>query len=501
MVQQQQQQQQQPVAGRNLAHEEWCSLSASTPCLQERDRDIRHNGDYQTQQCLERHLIGLRIHKKLRSRGEETRSGRSDAEGPVSEDLESFRLAYVTASRLHVGKIADLQALFRASPTCLICAEGDLWKDQRRFAAGCLRNLGMVKFGFRRDKMEERILAVVNECLSKLSSRMADGGIDPLETLHHCMGNLMNDLVFGKIYEEDDETWRWLRHLQEEGVKHIGVAGPLNFLPFLRFLPRYGKMMESLIDGKLKSHRFYQTIIDEHRARPNKTDSFLAAFDKEMRNKTDAGDAGYFTRPQFHHLLSDIFGAGVDTTLTTLRWFLLFMAVYPDEQRKVSDELMGHLMGQRQPCLADRTVLIRLEAAISETQRLRSVTPVGIPHGTIQDTQIGDYDVPKGSMVIPLQWAIHTDPSYWHEPLSFKLERFIAQDGSLARPEAFLPFQTGKRMCVGDELARMILFLFAARILHTFVISMPPDTHVDLDGECGITLVPKPHRLLFTARQ
>ncbi|XP_025162427.1 cytochrome P450 306a1 isoform X2 [Harpegnathos saltator] len=383
----------------------------------------------------------------------------------------------------------------------LICAEGDLWKDQRRFAAGCLRNLGMVKFGFRRDKMEERILAVVNECLSKLSSRMADGGIDPLETLHHCMGNLMNDLVFGKIYEEDDETWRWLRHLQEEGVKHIGVAGPLNFLPFLRFLPRYGKMMESLIDGKLKSHRFYQTIIDEHRARPNKTDSFLAAFDKEMRNKTDAGDAGYFTRPQFHHLLSDIFGAGVDTTLTTLRWFLLFMAVYPDEQRKVSDELMGHLMGQRQPCLADRTVLIRLEAAISETQRLRSVTPVGIPHGTIQDTQIGDYDVPKGSMVIPLQWAIHTDPSYWHEPLSFKLERFIAQDGSLARPEAFLPFQTGKRMCVGDELARMILFLFAARILHTFVISMPPDTHVDLDGECGITLVPKPHRLLFTARQ
>lgn len=61
------------------------------------------------------------------------------------------------------------------------------------------------------------------------------GGFDPLDTLHHCVGNLLNDLVFGKVYEENDETWKWLRHLQEEGVKHIGVAGPLNFFPFLRY--------------------------------------------------------------------------------------------------------------------------------------------------------------------------------------------------------------------------------------------------------------------------
>lgn len=62
----------------------------------------------------------------------------------------------------------------------------------------------------------------------------------------------------------------------------------------------------------------------------------------------------------------------------------------------------------------------------------------------IQDTQIGDYDVPKGTMVVPLQWAIHTDRSYWHDPLSFKPDRFIAEDGSLAKPKAFLPYQTGK---------------------------------------------------------
>lgn len=56
-------------------------------------------------------------------------------------------------------------------------------------------------------------------------------------------------------------------------------------------------------------------------------------------------------------------------------------------------------------------------------------------------------------------------------------------------------------MCVGDELAKMMLFLFAARFLHSFVISVPLDMPIDLEGECGITLIPKPHRLIFTSRE
>lgn len=62
-------------------------------------------------------------------------------------------------------------------------------------------------------------------------------------------------------------------------------------------------------------------------------------------------------------------------------------------------------------------------------------------------------------------------------------------------------YAIGKRMCVGDELAKMILFLFAARMLYAFDISVPPNTQIDLEGECGITLIPKSHRLVFTPRK
>jgi hypothetical protein len=58
--------------------------------------------------------------------------------------------------------------------------------------------------------------------------------VEPLPMILHCIGNVMNSLVFGVSYAENDPTWKWLQQLQEEGLKYIGVAGPLNFLPVLR---------------------------------------------------------------------------------------------------------------------------------------------------------------------------------------------------------------------------------------------------------------------------
>ncbi|XP_029052407.2 cytochrome P450 306a1 isoform X2 [Osmia bicornis bicornis] len=390
----------------------------------------------------------------------------------------------------------------------LVCAEGERWRDQRKFVSSCLRNFGMVKHeGSRREKMEKRILDAADECVSVLEKRSANGPIDPLDTLHHYMGNFINSIVFGKTYQENEPVWKWLRHLQEEGVKEIGVAGPLNFLPFLRFLPRYGKTIRSIVEGKEKTHQIYRSILDQHRAeiaqslpKENMTESFLAAFDEQMRKRGPV-ESAFYTEAQLYHLLADLFGAGTDTTLTTLRWFLLFMAAHPIEQEKIHLEMNRCLRKQEAPTLNDRSAMPRLEAALAEVQRIRSVTPLGMPHGTIEDSQIGDYDVPRGSMIIPMQWAVHTDPTYWTNPLEFQPDRFLTKDGNFFKPESFLPFQNGKRVCIGEELARMILFLFAGRILHAFVVSTPSDVDgVDLEGECGITLVPKPHRLIFVRR-
>lgn len=59
-------------------------------------------------------------------------------------------------------------------------------------------------------------------------------------------------------------------------------------------------------------------------------DNFL----KEQKRRFDAKEESscLVTDEQLHYLLADLFGAGLDTTSVTLSWFLLFMALYPEEQ-------------------------------------------------------------------------------------------------------------------------------------------------------------------------
>ncbi len=60
----------------------------------------------------------------------------------------------------------------------------------------------------------------------------------------------------------------------------------------------------------------------------------------------------------------------------------------------------------------------------------------------------------------------HTDPTHWTEPDKFDPERFLSEspeDGTLSvvRPARFVPFGFGKRVCMGESLAKAELFLFA----------------------------------------
>lgn len=77
------------------------------------------------------------------------------------------------------------------------------------------------------------------------------------------------------------------------------------------------------MEGKLKTHRFYRTIIEEveekeaKEQKPNgEVGCLVAAFLRERKRK---GDLGFYGDQQFLHVLADFFGAGLDTTLTTIR--------------------------------------------------------------------------------------------------------------------------------------------------------------------------------------
>ncbi|KAK9879858.1 hypothetical protein WA026_008362 [Henosepilachna vigintioctopunctata] len=386
----------------------------------------------------------------------------------------------------------------------IICSEGELWKNQRKFVYGCLRQFGGTKVGSH-TTMENLIKKHALEFTDYVSSLGNSASIIPSEHLRHYLGSFMTTIVFGECWSKDDETWKYLQHLQEEGIKHIGIAGPLNFIPILRFLPMFKKTVKFLTEGLEKTHKIYDGIIEKHQETLREKlavnsdyapQNFLDAFLLEREKKHNSSEAKFYSDQQMKYLLADMFGAGLDTTLTTLNWYILYIAIHTDFQKKVREELESVLEGKT-ASMKDFQYLPFFEASIAEVQRIRSTVPIGIPHGTLCDIDINGFIIPSNTMVVPLLWAVHMDDKAWKDPDNFNPYRFLDENGKFFKPEHFIPFQIGKRMCVGDELAKMLLYFFCSIILQIYELSVDNIKDIDLRGKCGITLTSIDHKITF----
>ncbi|XP_078126609.1 cytochrome P450 2K1-like isoform X3 [Sander vitreus] len=199
----------------------------------------------------------------------------------------------------------------------------------------------------------------------------------------------------------------------------------------------------------------------------------------------------------------NLFAAGTDTTGNTLQWCLLFMAKYPHFQDQVQAEL-SRVVGSRQVRLEDRMNLPYTDAVIHETQRLANIVPMSIPHKTSRDVTFQGYFIKEGTTVFPLLTSVLHDESEWESPHTFNPSHFLDKEGKFTRRDAFMPFSAGRRVCLGESLARMELFLFFTALLQHFRFTPPPgvtEDELDLTPAVGFILAPSPHELCAVSRQ
>lgn len=95
--------------------------------------------------------------------------------------------------------------------------------------------MGMIKFGFKRDVMQNRILDGIHQCVQEIHKNTSKI-LNPAEIITDTFGNIVIDFIFGFKYDWSSEEWKYLKHLQEEGVKLVGVNAGANFLPILRLV-------------------------------------------------------------------------------------------------------------------------------------------------------------------------------------------------------------------------------------------------------------------------
>jgi len=202
-----------------------------------------------------------------------------------------------------------------------------------------------------------------------------------------------------------------------------------------------------------------------------------------------------FTLTDIRGYLTDIFGAGSDTTAKTIEWAMAELICNPEKMKRAQAELDEVVGRNRRVEESDTERLPYLRAVVKEVLRLHPVAPLLIPHRADSDCEIEGFVIPKHSQVIVNIWAIGRDPAIWIKPSKFFPERFIDSEMSSVdyRGQHFelISFGAGRRMCVGLPLASRVIHLVLASLLHSFEWAPPNDMsaeQLDMTERFGVTI-------------
>lgn len=94
----------------------------------------------------------------------------------------------------------------------------------------------------------------------------------------------------------------------------------------------------------------------------------------------------------------------VSQTESAIKVFFLAMLLYPDVQRKAQKELDSLLGESALPSINHRKDLPYVDALCKEVLRWRPAVPLAFPHLLRESDIIGEYFIPKGTIVIGNTW-------------------------------------------------------------------------------------------------
>uniref|UniRef100_A0A182VPE8 Uncharacterized protein n=2 Tax=Anopheles merus TaxID=30066 RepID=A0A182VPE8_ANOME len=162
--------------------------------------------------------------------------------------------------------------------------------------------------------------------------------------------------------------------------------------------------------------------------------------------------------------------AGHDTTATTMSNLLLMLAMHPEVQEMVYQEVMSVCPDKSKPVtMEDANNLAYTEMVCKETMRLFPVGPL-IGRKCVADVKLDDkHTIPAGCCVALGIYQIHRDPTIWGpEPGKFNPDHFLPERVAERHPYAYLPFSGGPRNCIGIRYAWLSMKILIAHLVRNY---------------------------------
>ncbi|XP_028710943.1 cytochrome P450 2G1 [Peromyscus leucopus] len=379
----------------------------------------------------------------------------------------------------------------------LALSNGERWKVLRRFSLSVLRN-----FGMGRRSIEERIQEEAGYLLEEFH-KVNGAPIDPTFYLSRTVSNVICSMVFGKRFDYEDKCFQSLMKMINDSFVEMSKPWAQLYDMFWRimqYFPGSHNHLYDLLEG-IKDFITSRVKINEASFDPSNPRDYIDCFLIRMhQNKSDPNTE--FTLKNLVLTTLNLFFAGTETVSSTLRYGFLLLTKYPEVEAKVYEEINQVIGTHRIPTVEDRAKMPYTDAVIHEIQRVIDVVPLGVPHNVIRDTHFRGYFLPKGTDVYPLIGSVLKDPKYFRYPDTFYPQHFLDEQGRFKKNDAFVAFSSGKRICVGEALARMELFLYFTSILQRFSLrSLVPPAEINITHRIsGFGNIPPIYKLCFMAR-
>ena len=329
---------------------------------------------------------------------------------------------------------------------------------------------GLRIFGNGVEQAEERVERTVQNLLKEIEA-MEGQPFSPKNFVARAIISQMWEWITSKKYPLDHPTVKTLHKLITEIGVLVARATLYQLIPRLSYLPTtfnrklkdVVKTREKVFAPELQAHKnTYTSCVTR-----DLTDNFIGAYEKAMVKETGK-DGGSTEDIQF--LMLEVMGGASDTSSCLITWFILYVLLNQDVQRKIHEELDRVVGRDRLPRWQDAKNLPYLQATLCEVLRHSRLVPVHLTNA-IRDTVISGYHIPKRTSVFINVYHIHRSEKEWPEADTFKPERFLDDNGMFVgwtTLPGFIPFGIGRRECPGQALGKIIICSFASALMHRF---------------------------------
>jgi cytochrome P450 len=278
----------------------------------------------------------------------------------------------------------------------------------------------------------------------------------------------------------------------EDEADEIGAALNDAMSLFNRLTNPFGELLDRLpVPGTLRLKRARERLdttiygmIQEHRKTGGDRGDLLSML---MLAQDTEGDGTSMTDEQLRDEALTIFLAGHETTANALSWTLALLALHPEAEARLHEELDTALSG-KPPEPEDLPSLPYARMVLAESMRLYPPAWT-IGRQPLEDFEVGGYFIRAGSIVMLSPWVVHRDPRFFPEPERFLPERWLADDEEARHRFAYFPFGAGPRKCIGEGFAWMEGTLVLATLAQRWRLRLAPGQR--LAPEPLITLRPR----------